>query len=214
MRGNYTEVVTFHNACAKGNLKMVKVYLAQQGFDMNICDKFGYTGFHYACRCGKLNVVQFLIQQGFDINLSRPDGTTGFHQACIYGKLNVVRFLVQLGGFEGINEPNYAYGGMTGLQILIEHGDDYCLRDNEMLIPCLLLLIEAGAKLDKNDIFEELIPAIGTRIIEIIFIRETIFENWTDRIAQVITDFTMHPIRNTSLQKLSKYVWISFYIKF
>ena len=46
---NENDKLTFHNACAKGNLSVVKNYLAQQGFDMNDSDNEGRTGFHLAC---------------------------------------------------------------------------------------------------------------------------------------------------------------------
>jgi hypothetical protein len=73
-------------------------------------------------------------------------------------------------------------------------------------MPSILLLIEAGAELNKNDVFEELIPAIQNRIIEIMFVEQTIFEKWTGRIARVITDFTMESFTNKSLQNLSKFL--------
>ena len=34
-----TRKLSFHNACAQGNLKVVKVYLARLGFDMNVLYK-------------------------------------------------------------------------------------------------------------------------------------------------------------------------------
>jgi hypothetical protein len=74
-------------------------------------------------------------------------------------------------------------------------------------LPCLVLLVESGAKLDKSDIFEELICGSQNRIIEITFLKQTIFEKWTGRIAQIITDFTIDPFTKTSLQNLSEFVW-------
>ena len=41
---NETDELTFHNACVVGNLDVVKVYLAQPEFDMNIGDNDGRTG--------------------------------------------------------------------------------------------------------------------------------------------------------------------------
>jgi ankyrin repeat protein len=236
--------LTFHDACAEGNLKMVESYLAEQGglfaclsfmnnvdkfgytgfhlacrygklnvvqcllqtgFDMSIPDNFGYTGFHYACRCGKLKVIQLLIQEGCDINIIRKDGATGFHLACRYGELTVVRLLVSQREFEGINERVNSHGEMlTGLEILIGHGDDlYCVRANKNVIPIILLLIEAGAKLEKNYVFEELSSAIENRIFEITVMKEIIFEKCTDTIAKAITGFTMEAIMNTSFKNLS-----------
>ena len=226
--------LTFYNACATGNLKVVKVYLSQSGFDMNIGDNIGRTGFHFACIGGNLNVVeflvhqgfdmnvadncgntgfhlacingnldavQFLVQQGFDMNVGDDHGTTGFHYACFCGRLNVVQFLVQQ-GFDGINELDV--NGETRLEILIK--ERFHLSEDELFMPCILLLIEAGAELDESYVFEELISAIQNRIIEITFMKEIIFEKWTGRIAQAITDYTMHSFTNTSLQNLSQFL--------
>ena len=44
--------LTFHNACAEGNLKVVKVYFAQQGFDMNV----GYND-------GKLDFIWLVVME-------------------------------------------------------------------------------------------------------------------------------------------------------
>jgi len=85
--------------------------------------------------------------------------------------------------------------GNTGLDILI---------NGERFLPCALFLIEAGATLNGNDVVEELISAIQNRIIEITFTEQTIFQKWTGRIARAITDFTMDPYINTSLQNLSQ----------
>ena len=54
--------------------------------------------------------------------------------------------------------------------------------------------------------FEALIDGIQNRIIEITFMKETLFQKWTGRIAQAITDFAMDPVTNTSLQNLSQFL--------
>jgi len=73
-------------------------------------------------------------------------------------------------------------------------------------MPCVLLLIEAGAKLSKDEVFEGLISTIQNRILDITFMKQIIFEKWTERIAQLITNFTMEPSTNTSLQNLSEFL--------
>jgi ankyrin repeat protein len=190
----------FHYACRNGHLNVVH-FLVQKGCDWNVRDNRGYTGFHSACRNGHLNVVQFLVQKGCDWNIRNNFGNTGFHLACDNGNLNVVQFLVQH-GFEGINEPNFH--GTTGLQSLIEQRYEPFFFNNEHFMSCLLLLIESGAQMKKNDVFRDLISAIQNRIIEITFMKETIFEKWTGRIAQAITNYAIHPFTNASLQNLSQ----------
>merc|ERR1712034_113341 len=122
--------------------------------------------------------VQFLVQRGFDWNVGDNKGKTGFQVACRYGNLNVIRFLLQQ-EFEGINDLDL--NGKAGLECLIDGRHNYA---DKRLMPCILLLIEAGAELDENEVFEKLIPAIQNRIIEITFMKETILEKWTGRIAQ------------------------------
>jgi len=78
--------------------------------------------------------------------------------------------------------------------------------DDELFMTCILLLIEAGAELNENYVFEGLIPAIKNRIIEITYMKKIIFGKWTERIAKVITDFTMEHSTNTSLQNLSQFL--------
>jgi hypothetical protein len=200
--GNNNGRPGFHLACQTGNLTVVQ-FLLQQGFDMNVADIGGKTGFHYACAGGCLNVVRFLLQCGFDVNVADIGGKTGFHSACRYRSFNVVRFFVQQ-GFEGIHERDFL--NMTGLEILVILRGQYDVRGDKCFIPCLLLLIEAGVKLDEYYVFGKLLYAIQNRIIEITFMKQKIFEKWTGRIAQVITDFTMEPFINTSLHNLSQFL--------
>jgi hypothetical protein len=91
-------------------------------------------------------------------------------------------------------------------------------------MPCVLLLIEAGAEWSTNIVFEELISAIENRMVEIIFMKKIIFEKWTERIAELITGFTMDPFTDKSLQNLSEFldhnpkprrtIWSFLYSKF
>jgi len=93
---------------------------------------------------------------------------------------------------------------MTGLEMLIQKR--HICAGNELFMPCILFLIEAGAKFNQIDVFDELISAIQNRIIEITFMKKTIFETWTGRIAQAITDFTMDSFTRTSLNNLSQII--------
>merc|ERR1712096_69640 len=159
------------------------------------------TGFHFACIHRNLKVVQFFVQQGFDMNTGDNQGSTGFIWACLAGNLNIIWFLLHH-GFTNINEFSI---DMTGLEVLIENRCDH--SNDELYMPCVLLLIEAGGEVSQEyDIFEELISAIQNRIIEITVMKKTIDKKWTQRIAQLITDFTMEPFTDISLQNLSKFL--------
>jgi hypothetical protein len=117
------------------------------------------------------------------------------------GKLNVVQFLVRQGFDMNVVDND----GRTGLKILIDrYSNRYGDLELDVFLQCIFFLIEAGATLNENDVFEELSFAIQNRIIEITFTEKTIFEKWTGRIARAITDFTMAPYTPTSLQNLSQ----------
>jgi hypothetical protein len=96
---------------------------------------------------------------------------------------------------------------LNGLDVLVE-GRDSDFFDEDLFIPCLLMLMEAGCKVGETHISleTEFISIIKNRIIEITFMKKIIFEKWNGRIGQAITDFTMEPClcnQNTSLQNLS-----------
>jgi len=180
---------------------MVKILLQQEGFDMYVGDNHGNTGFHLACFYGSRNVVQFLLQQGFDWNFSNYQQESGFYLACEGGELDIVQFLLRQ-GFQNINE--IGSDGMNGLEILISNRYDY--DEYEILMPCILLLIENGSQFNEIYVFDELISTIKNRIIEITFMKEIIFEKWTGRIAHVIFNFTAEPFTNTNSENLSEFL--------
>jgi hypothetical protein len=138
------------------------------------------------------------------MNIECAHGATGFHAACFKGQLNVIQFLLQK-GFKGIKK-HVGFFNKTALEMLIEVRP----ASDEHFMPCLLLLIEAGAELTGKYAFKELIFAIQNRISEITLMKEIIFEKWTGRIAQVITDYSMGPFTNTSLENLSQFLGQNF----
>jgi hypothetical protein len=133
------------------------------------------------------------------MNVGDNNGKTGFHLACLRGKLNIVRFLVR----QGYDMNARDHRSKTGLDLIGQYNRS---RTRESFLQCALFLIEAGGELNENDVFEELISAKQNRIIEITFTEQTIFEKWTGRIAQAITDFTMDPFTSKSLQNLSQFL--------
>jgi ankyrin repeat protein len=168
---------------------------------MNLGSNDGFTGFHVACINGNLKVAEFLVQQGFDMNAGDHHGCTGFIVACAAGNLSIIWFLLHH-GFKNINDFSI---DMTALDILIDKRFDF--SNDELYMPCILLLIEAGGEVSEEyDDFEELNSAIQNRIIEITVIKKNIDKKWTGRIAQLINDFTMEPFTDTSLQNLTQFL--------
>lgn len=187
---------TFH-----GTLNVVK-FLLEEGFDMYLGEKNGLTGFHGACAGGNLKAVQFLVQQKhFDMNTVDNNGKTGFILAAVAGNLNIIWFLLHH-EFTNINEFSI---GSTGLDILIDERSDYL--NDELYMPCVLFLIEADGEVSEDHVLsEELISVIQNRITEITFLKKIIDKYYTERIAQLITDFTMEPFTDISLQNLSNFL--------
>jgi len=130
---NEVDELTFHNGCSEGNLKVVTIYLVQQGSDMNFKCADGRNGFHRACVMGKLSVVKFLLQQGCDMQVSDNGGRTGFHVACYNGHLNVVQFLLQQGFCWNTVEKN----GSTGFHVACVGG-----KLNQFLLHCGFQLVD------------------------------------------------------------------------
>ena len=48
-------------ACETGNLELVKFILEQAHFDLKAKDKLQRTIIHYACKSGKIELVDYLI---------------------------------------------------------------------------------------------------------------------------------------------------------
>merc|ERR1712034_237368 len=136
-----------------------------------------------------------------DMNTGDNYGHTGFIRACQFGNLKIIWFLLHH-QFENINEFSL---DRTGLDVLI---DNRCRHSNdELYMPCVLLLIEAGGEVsEEHDVFEELNFAIQNRIIEITFMKEAIDKKWTARIAELITDFIMEPFTDISVENLSQFL--------
>merc|ERR1712096_369474 len=164
---------------------------------------YGATGFHRACCQGNLKVIQFLVQEkGFDMHTGNNSGTTGFALASIAGEFNVIWFHLNHQEFTKINDYGFQ---CTPLDFFIQRKDDYA--DDELYIPCFLLLIESGGEVtEEHVVHDELISEIQNRIIEITFLKKMIDKKWTGRIAKLITDFIVEPFTDTSLQKLTQFL--------
>ena len=93
----------FSIACEEGNLKMAKMilehdedYIFRQILEGLDRDLDGNVAFHYACKSGNLELVQYLEALGINLNVQNDRGRTPFHNACTYGHLDIVKHLVPL----------------------------------------------------------------------------------------------------------------------
>jgi hypothetical protein len=184
----------------------------EKGADVNfipqsVHNPANWNLFHFACHQGSLKLVKFLIQNGIDLKKRDTYGYDGFKYACLCGNnIDLVLFLLPY-GFD-MNVVNQR--GETLVEFLILHGRDlipeqlqskHCLKSYLRII---LTLMEHGGQVRPSYVTERLITMINRRIVKITIIKDKIFESFTGRIAQVITDFAMLPITSSSLDNLTR----------
>jgi ankyrin repeat protein len=194
----------FHQACIVGNRTIVE-YLFQQGFDLNLRGMYGCTGYHFACIFGNLEIVKFFLKNGYniyDVVDQDQGGDGGLHLTARRRHLDIMRFLLS-NGFEDINQ--YNAGNCTALTVLTEY-----LSRTDVLAPddiaCFLVLIEEGGKAQNYEVHERLIALVEKRICEITIMRTQLYEKFPWHVAQTISDFTMEPFTNKSLQNLKNFI--------
>jgi ankyrin repeat protein len=86
----------FRNACDRGNIHEIKVYLdfmadPNQLFDTN------ETPLYIASKNGYFDIVKFFVEKGVDINKSIKNGETPLFIASKYGHIHIVMYLFQNG---------------------------------------------------------------------------------------------------------------------
>lgn len=82
-------------------------YLLQQGADVTIAEKDGYTPAHGAGFQGRSKIMKLFIEKGVDVlTISETDGFTPFHRAC-WGReqrhTDTVRYFLQHGVVDDVN---------------------------------------------------------------------------------------------------------------
>ena len=86
--------------------------------NLNCKDKFGMTGFHYACREGNLKIVEILMQNSpeYNINLNCKDkhGSTCFIFACMNQDKKVAEILMYKAAEFNIDLNHKDKDGNTG----------------------------------------------------------------------------------------------------
>mmetsp|Transcript_96357 Transcript_96357/g.272525 ORF Transcript_96357/g.272525 Transcript_96357/m.272525 type:complete len:215 (+) Transcript_96357:76-720(+) len=83
-------------ASERGELATV-VELLRAGENPNVCDDFGLTALHGACKKGHAQVVLLLLQHKVDVNAKANialHGVTPLHYACKYGHAEVAEMLL------------------------------------------------------------------------------------------------------------------------
>jgi ankyrin repeat protein len=88
-----------HEACAIGNLQMVK-FLLERGAKVEMTTPEGATCFHLACGSGSRETVQFITPlvkkaiPGFHVDTPGEKGRTGYLEAALHGRAQLCKWLV------------------------------------------------------------------------------------------------------------------------
>lgn len=179
--------------------------MLKQGADINstflVLER---NAFHMACAEGTLKLVKFLIQNGIDFKKRDYEEKTGFVFACERGRFNLVLFLLPYEFDLNFMNKN----GETLVEYLIRDIRWKSKHRLKSYLGIILILMEHGAQVRPSSVTsdERLIPLIKHRIVKITIIKDKIFEIFTGRIAQVITDFAMLPITSSSLENLTRLI--------
>lgn len=108
---NQTETEDVFSLIQQNNLFAVRLWLDNPTNDVHLSDEHGFTLLHWACKHGRLSIVQSLIERGVRINAvnrgkRRMDGTiisivssmilgddTSLHLAVSYNHLDTVQYV-------------------------------------------------------------------------------------------------------------------------
>ena len=126
---------------AEGSQIHIMEMLTEQGLDVNIGDKEGWTPFHDAANCGELESVRTLLRLGGRESMTKVAGKSGtpLHQAVGKGHKDIVSLLLNEGcpiyvvDSGGASVLHYAIQGgqIHMIEMLAEHGLDVNIGDNE-----------------------------------------------------------------------------------
>ena len=113
------DVDLMYKASVGGLLPIVQ-YIIKKGASAEANDENGECAIHYACKYGRLQVVQYLIEkQKIDIDARGMEGKTPLIYACQNGHVPVAEYLI----FKGANiEATDTFYGMTPLHFAAVYG--------------------------------------------------------------------------------------------
>ena len=83
--------------------------LIEAGAGIDDQDIGGYTGLHWACQRGHMEVVRVLIKGDADVNIrsfERTECQTSLHLACIFHNARIIRLLLEAGADAGIRNQH------------------------------------------------------------------------------------------------------------
>jgi ankyrin repeat protein len=91
---NIIEILEDEDLTENQKLEQTKIAI-DNGADVNVKNKEGYTPLHRACIWGYLNIAKLLIENKADVNIKTNRGSASLHFACSWGYLNIVKLLIE-----------------------------------------------------------------------------------------------------------------------
>jgi len=143
--------------------------LVEAGAPVNVADQAGFTPLLMAAMKGRSGVVRYLVEKGADARAADNHGLTALHRLTPYGKREALKALLDAGADVNAADRDGAtpvFGVLDPVTLcwMLERGADIrvrCTNGNTTLLhccyprpeslPCLRLLLDAGADIDAQD---------------------------------------------------------------
>ncbi|RYP68260.1 hypothetical protein DL771_006762 [Monosporascus sp. 5C6A] len=129
-------------SCERGNVEVVKLLL-ENGADLTITKKDGWTPLHAASVNGHVEVVKLLLEKGADVTTADNNGNTPLLAASATGRVEVVKLLLENGadatiasnnGWTPLNSAS-DNGHVEVVKLLLENGADVSIADSDGWTP-------------------------------------------------------------------------------
>lgn len=163
-----------HYACISNASPEVLKLLLKSGALVNAQDRFGDTPFLNACGMAygcideeefaeNLPKINILIDHGVDVNHTNAKGENGLHICCQYRSREIVEILLKCGvAVNALNKKHQTplfmaccgavsaregkEGILTTLTVLLEHGADPMIPDEQGLTPLQVLMLKKASE--------------------------------------------------------------------
>ena len=102
--------------------------LLEHGANIGAEDNQGRTPLHAATHSGRVEVVRVLLEQGANVGAEDKQGRTPLHIAVVYGSVDADDEIVEEDDGNSVEEDE---GSLEVVRVLLEHGADVGVEDNE-----------------------------------------------------------------------------------
>ena len=100
-------------ACSGYGLGEIVKLLLENGAEVNVADRDGWTTLMKACFNGSTDTVELLLDGGADVHAQNRDGMTAFYMSCLHGNVSKAKLLLD----RGANVDTTTAQGHTPLEV-------------------------------------------------------------------------------------------------